>query len=68
MINLIPVETVEKSRVALRKMYFLLGMGLMAWAPRFPELQEQLDLSASRFGFLLSFGSAGQIRYGPASS
>jgi MFS family permease len=61
MINLIPVEAAEKSRIALRKMYFLLGLGLMAWAPRFPELQEQLDLSASRFGFLLSFGSAGSI-------
>lgn len=61
MINQIPPETVEKSRIALRKLYFLLGMGLLAWVPRFPELQEQLNLSASRFGFLLSSGSVGSI-------
>lgn len=61
MINLIPVETAEKSRIALRKIYFLMGLGIMAWAPRFPELQEQLNLSASRFGFLLSSGTAGSI-------
>jgi MFS family permease len=57
----IPTAVAEESRIALRKIYFLLGLGIMAWAPRFPELQEQLDISASRFGFLLSFSSAGSI-------
>jgi MFS family permease len=57
----IPTAIAEESRIALRKIYFLLGLGVMAWAPRFPELQEQLNLSASRFGFLLSFSSAGSI-------
>jgi MFS family permease len=57
----IPTAVAEESRIALRKIYFLLGLGVMAWAPRFPELQDQLNLSASRFGFLLSFSSAGSI-------
>jgi MFS family permease len=59
--NIIPLETAEKSRVALRKIYFILGIGVMAWVPRFPELQDQLDISASYFGFLISFGSGGAI-------
>ena len=61
MVNSISPEVAERSRVALRKVYFLLGFGIMAWVPRFPELQEQLNISASRFGFLLSFGSIGSI-------
>lgn len=61
MSDLLAPEVAERSRIALRKIYFYLGLGVMAWAPRFPELQDQLNLSASRFGFLLSFSSAGSI-------
>ena len=57
----ITLEQAERSRTALRRIYFILGIGVMAWVPRFPELQDQLGISASYFGFLLSFGSGGAI-------
>lgn len=57
----ITLEQAERSRLALRRIYFILGIGVMAWVPRFPELQDQLGISASYFGFLLSFGSGGAI-------
>lgn len=61
MANLITIEQAEQSRKALLRIYFILGIGVMAWVPRFPELQDQLGISASYFGFLLSFGSGGAI-------
>lgn len=61
MSELLSPDIAERSRVSLRRIYFYLGLGVMAWAPRFPELQDQLNISASRFGFLLSFSSAGSI-------
>jgi MFS family permease len=57
----ISLDQAERSRLALRRIYFILGIGVMAWVPRFPELQDQLGISASYFGFLLSFGSGGAI-------
>lgn len=61
MSNSVSVEQAERSRLALRRLFFMLGVGIMAWVPRFPEIQDQLGISTSYFGFLLSFGSFGAI-------
>ncbi|MSW01238.1 MAG: MFS transporter, partial [Actinobacteria bacterium] len=45
----------------LRSTYFLFGFGIMALAPRFPELKANLHLGNGQFGSLLSTGSIGSI-------
>ena len=45
----------------LRYTYFLFGFGIMALAPRFPELKANLNLGNGQFGSILSTGSIGSI-------
>lgn len=45
----------------LRCTYFLFGFGIMALAPRFPELKANLRLGNGQFGSLLSTGSIGSL-------
>ena len=45
----------------LRCTYFLFGFGIMALAPRFPELKANLNLGNGQFGSILSTGSIGSI-------
>jgi MFS family permease len=43
----------------LHALFFLFGFGIMAWVPRFPELKENLNLTAGAFGAILTTGSIG---------
>jgi hypothetical protein len=54
-------EPFERARRALVSTYFLLGLVFMSWVPRFPQVKDGLDLSAARFGLLLSVGAIGAI-------
>lgn len=51
----------QKSARALTFIYFLFGIGMMAWVPRLAEVKQGLGVSAGHFGFLLSLGSIGSI-------
>ena len=51
-----------KRDVALTKLlFFLFGLGIMAWIPRFPELKSQLAVNNGLFGSMMSMGSFGSL-------
>ena len=51
-----------KRDVALTKLlFFLFGLGIMAWIPRFPELKAQLAVNNGLFGSMMSMGSFGSL-------
>lgn len=54
-------QRLERARRALLLIYFLLGVAIMSWIPRFPDLKNGLGLSAAEFGFLVSLGAVGSI-------
>jgi len=45
----------------LRALFFLFGLGIMSWVPRFPEVKSALHLTNGSFGSLISTGSAGSL-------
>lgn len=51
----------ERARRALILIYFLFGLAIMSWIPRFPDIKDQLGVSAAQFGLLVSLGAAGSI-------
>lgn len=56
----VPVN-LEKSVRSLTGIYFVFGIGMMAWVPRLAEVKQGLGVTAAHFGFLLSLGSLGSI-------
>jgi MFS family permease len=51
-----------KRDVALTKaLFFLFGVGIMAWVPRFPELKAHLGVGNGAFGSMLSMGAFGSL-------
>lgn len=51
-----------KRDLALTKtLFFLFGVGLMAWVPRFPELKANLGVNNGAFGSMLSVGAFGSL-------
>ena len=45
----------------LKTLFFLFGIQIMSWVPRFPEVKANLQLSNGQFGSLLSLGSVGNL-------
>jgi len=45
----------------LAKLFFLFGVGIMSWIPRFPDIKEQLGLTNGQFGSIISMGSVGGV-------
>ena len=43
----------------LHAFFFIFGVGIMAWVPRFPELKANLGLSNGAFGSILTTGAVG---------
>jgi MFS family permease len=51
--------TQEKELNNLKLIFFLFGLSIMSWVPRFPEVKAHLDLSNGEFGSLISLGVIG---------
>jgi MFS family permease len=51
--------TQEKELVGLKVIFFLFGLTIMSWVPRFPEVKAHLGLSNGEFGSLISVGAIG---------
>lgn len=48
--------------MALTKvLFFLFGVGIMSWIPRFPEVKEKLAVNNGLFGSMLSVGAFGSL-------
>ena len=45
----------------LQAMFFFFGLGIMALAPRLPDIKENLDVPTTFFGILISIGSIGAL-------
>lgn len=49
----------KQERSLLHAFFFLFGLGIMAWVPRFPDVKAQLGLANGAFGSLMSTGAIG---------
>ena len=49
----------QSEKRLLHALFFVFGVGIMAWVPRFPEVKENLGLSNGAFGSILTTGSIG---------
>ena len=45
----------------LKILFFLFGIQIMSWVPRFPEVKANLHLSNGEFGSILSFAAIGNL-------
>lgn len=45
----------------LKTLFFLFGIQIMSWVPRFPEVKANLHLSNGEFGSIVSFAAIGNI-------
>lgn len=45
----------------LGALFFLFGMGIMGWVPRFPEVKANLNIGNGQFGTLISMGAIGSL-------
>jgi MFS family permease len=45
----------------LGALFFLFGLGIMGWVPRFPEVKHNLDVGNGQFGTLISMGAIGSV-------
>jgi len=53
------MDTLE--RKVLAALFFLFGVEIIAWVPRFPEVKDNLGLSKGQFGTLLSASVIGSV-------
>lgn len=53
--------TTDREINLLKALFFLFGIQIMSWVPRFPEVKANLQLSIGQFGSLLSLGSIGNL-------
>ena len=53
--------TTDREINLLKALFFLFGIQIMSWVPRFPEVKANLQLSNGQFGSLLSLGSIGNL-------
>jgi MFS family permease len=51
--------TEAKELKGLKVIFFLFGLSIMSWVPRFPEVKAHLGLTNGEFGSLISLGSIG---------
>lgn len=45
----------------LGALFFLFGLGIMGWVPRFPEVKQNLHVGNGQFGTLVSMGAVGSL-------
>ena len=45
----------------LKTLFFLFGIQIMSWVPRFPEVKANLHLSNGEFGSIVSLAAIGNI-------
>jgi MFS family permease len=53
--------SIDREINLLKALFFLFGIQIMSWVPRFPEVKANLQLSNGQFGSLLSLGSLGNL-------
>jgi len=53
--------TQERELKYLQAIFFLFGLSIMSWVPRFPEVKAHLGLSNGEFGSLISLGAIGNV-------
>jgi MFS family permease len=52
---------VEHELKLIKALFFLFGLLIMSWVPRFPEVKANLKLTNGEFGSILSMGAVGNI-------
>jgi len=52
---------VEQELNLLKALFFLFGLLIMSWVPRFPEVKANLKLTNGEFGSLVSMGAIGNL-------
>jgi len=52
---------VEHELNLIKALFFLFGLLIMSWVPRFPEVKANLKLTNGEFGSILSMGAVGNI-------
>jgi MFS family permease len=52
---------IEKDVALTKALFFLFGVGIMGWVPRFPELKANLGVNNGLFGSMLSMGAFGSL-------
>jgi len=52
---------VEQELNLLKALFFLFGLLIMSWVPRFPEVKANLRLTNGEFGSLVSMGAIGNL-------
>jgi MFS family permease len=53
--------TVDRELNLLKVLFFVFGIQIMSWVPRFPEVKANLQLSNGEFGSILSLGAIGNL-------
>jgi len=53
--------TVARELNLLKALFFIFGLQIMSWVPRFPEVKANLQLSNGEFGSILSLGAIGNL-------
>jgi MFS family permease len=51
----------EKELTDLKVIFFMFGLSIMSWVPRFPDVKANLGLSNGEFGSLISLGVFGNV-------
>ena len=52
---------VEEELNLIKALFFLFGLLIMSWVPRFPEVKANLQLTNGEFGSLVSMGAIGNL-------
>jgi MFS family permease len=52
---------VEQELNLIKGLFFLFGLLIMSWVPRFPEVKANLELTNGEFGSLVSMGAIGNL-------
>lgn len=53
--------SVEQELNLIKALFFLFGLLIMSWVPRFPEVKANLKLTNGEFGSLVSMGAIGNL-------
>jgi len=51
----------EQELRLMKALFFLFGLLIMSWIPRFPEVKANLKLTNGEFGSLVSMGALGSL-------
>ena len=53
--------SVERELRLIKALFFLFGLLIMSWVPRFPEVKANLQLTNGEFGSIVSMGAIGNL-------